>query len=150
ANAADKPFQRDDLADAAIKLEAQIKSDAGVVTKPAATLRRDADAAFQRNDVRTGMQLLVQIVAVTPEDAGNWLRLARSILQIWPADDRERRVLRERATTAAYIAYQRTKDRNEEADALVLLSRVFAERNLWRPALDTLRLSLELREVADV
>jgi hypothetical protein len=148
--AADKPFQRDDLADAAIKLEAQIKSDAGPVAKPVATLRRDADAAFQRNDFRAGMQLLGQIVAVAPEDSGNWLRLARTILQIRPADDRERRLLNERATTAAYIAYQRTKDRNEETDALVLLSRVFADRNLWRPALDTLRLSLEQREVAEV
>ena len=54
AQAADKPFQRDDLADAAIKLEAQIKSDAGPVAKPVATLRHDADAAFQRNDFRAG------------------------------------------------------------------------------------------------
>ncbi len=52
AAAADKPFKRDDLADAAIKLEAQIKPEAGQVTKPLATLRRDADAAFQRNDPR--------------------------------------------------------------------------------------------------
>src|SRR5215470_424361 len=150
AAAADKPFQRDDLTDAAIKLEAQIKSDAGAVSKPVATLRRDADAAFQRNDVRTGMQLLGQIVAVAPDDSTNWLRLARVILQIRAADDRERRMLYERATTAAYAAYQRTKDRNEEADALVVLSRVFADRNLWRPALDAARLSLELREVAEV
>ena len=33
AQAADKPFKRDDLADSAIKLEAQIKSEAGVVSK---------------------------------------------------------------------------------------------------------------------
>jgi alpha-2-macroglobulin len=150
ALAADKPFQRDDLADAGIKLEAQIKSDAGPVTKPVTALRRDADAAFQRNDFRAGMQLLGQIVAAAPDDSVNWLRLARTILQIRPTDDRERRLLAERATTAAYMAYQRSKDRNEEADALVLLSRVFADRNLWRPALDTLRLSLELREVAEV
>ena len=150
AHAADKPFQRDDLADAAIKLEAQIKSDAGPVSKPVAALRHDADAAFQRNDFRAGMQLLGQIVAAAPDDSGNWLRLARTILQIRAADDRERRLLNERATTAAYIAYQRTKDRNQEADALVVLSRVFADRNLWRPALDTLRISLDLREVAEV
>jgi alpha-2-macroglobulin len=150
ALAADKPFQRDDLADSAIKLEAQIKSDAGPITKPVTALRRDADAAFQRSDFRAGMQLLGQIVAAAPDDSVNWLRLARTILQIRPTDDRERRLLVERATTAAYVAYQRSKDRNEEADALVLLSRVFADRNLWRPALDTLRLSLDLREVAEV
>ena len=48
AIAADKAFQRDDLAEAAIKLEAQIKAEAGQVSKPAAQLRREADAAFQR------------------------------------------------------------------------------------------------------
>src|SRR5216683_1920074 len=64
AVAADKPFKRNDLADAAIKLEAQIKADAGQVTKAAPALRREADAAFQRNDFRAGMQILGQIVAV--------------------------------------------------------------------------------------
>ena len=58
AIAADKSFKRDDLADAAIKLEAQIKAEAGQVTKSAAALRREADAAFQRNDFRSGMQIL--------------------------------------------------------------------------------------------
>ena len=45
AGAADKAFKRDDLADSAIKLEAQIKGEAGPVAKTAATLRTDADAA---------------------------------------------------------------------------------------------------------
>ena len=106
--AADKPFKRDDLADAAIKLEAQIKAEAGQVTKPAAALRREADAAFQRNDFRSGMQILGQIVAVAPDDSANWLRLAKAVLQIRPSNDRERTLLLERAATAAYIAYQRS------------------------------------------
>jgi uncharacterized protein YfaS (alpha-2-macroglobulin family) len=150
ATAATKPFQRDDLADAAIRLEAQIKKDAGQVTKSAAQLRSEADAAFARNDFRTGMQLLGQIVVVAPNDAANWLRLAKAILQIKPGNERERTLLLERAATAAYIAYQRTSDPAIEAEALVVLSRTFADRQLWRPALDTLRLSLDLREVADV
>ena len=52
--------------------------------------------------------------------------------------------------TAAYIAYQRAGNRNEEADSLVIVGRSFGDRRVWRPALDALRLSLELREVADV
>lgn len=58
SHAADKAFESKALGDAAIKLEAQIKSDAGAVTKPAAVLRREADAAFQKNDNRTGMTVL--------------------------------------------------------------------------------------------
>jgi alpha-2-macroglobulin len=150
AFAADKPFKRDDLADAAIKLEAQIKAEASQVNKPATALRREADAAFQRNDFRSGMQILGQIVAVAPDDSANWLRLARTVLQIRPSNDRERSLLLERAATAAYIAYQRSSDGGEEAESLVVVARTFADRSVWRPALDALRVSLELREVAEV
>ena len=150
ARAADKPFQDSDLADSAVTLEAQIKSDAGAPTKPVAQIRKDADAAFAKNDFRSGMALLGQIVAAQPNDATTWLRLARTIMQIRPNNDDERGTLLEHASTAAYIAYQRTTNRNEEADSLALLGNVMSQRQLWRPALDALRLSLELREVADV
>ncbi|MEA2991374.1 MAG: alpha-2-macroglobulin, partial [Alphaproteobacteria bacterium] len=150
ASAADKAFHRDDLADAAVRLEGEIKSEAARPGKAAAALRQDADAAFERKDFRAGIQLLGQAVAVSPNDGATWLRLARSILQIRPTDDRERALLLERASTAAYIGYQRTTSRGEEADSLVILGRTFADRKLWRPALDALRLSLDLREVADV
>jgi uncharacterized protein YfaS (alpha-2-macroglobulin family) len=150
AFSADKPYHRDDLAEAAIRLEGQIKADAGKVAKPLPALRRDADAAFARNDLKGGMQVLGQIVAVAPGDAANWLRLSRAMLRTRPADDRERTTLLDRAATAAYVAYQRTADAREEAEALVLMGRSYADRTLWRPALDALRLSLELREVADV
>ena len=126
--AADKPFKRDDLADAAIKLEAQIKADAGQAGKPAAALRREADAAFQRNDFRSGMQILGQIVAVASDDSANWLRLARTVLQIRPSNDRERTLLLERAATAAYIAYQRSGSAGEEAESLVVVARTYADR----------------------
>ena len=151
AGAADKAFRRDDLADAAIKLEAQIKTEAGQVTKPAATLRRDADAAFQRNDFRSGLAILGQIVVAAPDDGANWLRLAKTVQQqIRPANDRERTTLLDRAATAAYIAYQRTTSPAEEAESLLVIGRSYAAEQLWRPALDAMRLSLDLREVADV
>ena len=150
ASAADKAFKRGDLDDAAIKLEAQIKTDAGTVTKSAATLRHDADAAFQKNDYRTGMTVLGQLVTVAPNDATSWLRLARTVRQIFPREDRERALLLDRATTAAYIAYQRASARDVEADSLALLGQIFADRKMWRPALDSMRLALEARESADL
>ncbi|KIZ47744.1 MULTISPECIES: alpha-2-macroglobulin [Rhodopseudomonas] len=150
AQAADKPFQREDLADSAIKLEAQIKTEAGAVNKSAATLRSDADAAFKRGDYRAGLQIMGQIVSVAPGDSSNWLRLARTIFQIYTPTSSEHTFLMERASTAAYLAYQRAGNPAEEAEALALLGRAMSERKLWRPALDALRLSLELREVAEV
>ena len=150
AQAADKAFRRDDLADSAIKLEAQIKSEAGPAAKSGAGLRTDADAAFRRSDFRTGLRILGQIAATTPDDSSNWLRLARTIFQISPANSNEQTFLLERASTAAYIAYQRAGNAADEAEALAVLGRAMSERKLWRPALDTLRLSLDLREVAEV
>jgi alpha-2-macroglobulin len=148
AFAADKPYQRDDLADAAVKLEAQIKTDAGTVTKSAATLKRDADAAFQKNDLRAGMQVLGQLVAVAPNDATAWLRLARTVSQIRPRNDQERAFFLERASSAAYIAYQRGRTANDEADSLAVLGSTLAERKQWRASLDAMRLALASRETA--
>ena len=85
----EKPFQREDLDEAAVRLEGQIKTDAGQVTKPAAQLRREMDEAFKKNDFRLGLQLLGQIVTVAPDDAASWLRLARSVLAD-PAGQRSR------------------------------------------------------------
>ena len=150
ALAAEKPFKQATLDESAIKLEAQIKNDAGTVAKPAAALRRDADAAFQKNDLRTGMLVLGQLVTVAPDDASSWLRLARTILQVKPRDDREKALLLDRASTAAYIAYQRAGDRNLEGDSLSVLGRTLADRQQWRAALNSLRLSLELREAAEL
>ncbi|HEY2185188.1 MAG TPA: alpha-2-macroglobulin, partial [Xanthobacteraceae bacterium] len=50
----------------------------------------------------------------------------------------------------AYIAYQHSSEGAEEADSLIVLARTYADRSIWRPALDALRVSLDLREVAEV
>src|SRR5262249_5992934 len=78
------------------------------------------------------------------------MRQARTILQIKPRDDREKTLLLDRASTSAYIAYQRADDRNQEADSLSVLGRTLADRREWRGALDSLRQSLELRETGEL
>jgi uncharacterized protein YfaS (alpha-2-macroglobulin family) len=150
AASAQKAFQRGDLADAAIKLEAQIKAESGAIAKTLVTLRREADAAFARNDFRTGLQRFGQIAVLTPAEAANWLRLAKAVVQIRAGDERERTTLLERSAAAAYIAYLRSSDPAQNAESLFVISRSFAERQLWRPALDAMRASLDVREVADV
>ena len=40
------------------------------MTKTPATLQREADAAFQKKDYRTGMLVLGQLVTAAPKDAG--------------------------------------------------------------------------------
>src|ERR1043165_8927170 len=77
AFAADKSFQRSDLADSAVRLETQIKTESGQVAKPVATLRSEAEAAFAKRDFRSGMQSLAQVASAAPRKAGNWLPGAR-------------------------------------------------------------------------
>jgi uncharacterized protein YfaS (alpha-2-macroglobulin family) len=149
-HAADKAYTNPDLDQAAITLEAQIKQDAGTVTKSPQVLRREADAAFQKKDVRNGMVLLGQLVSAAPDDADAWLRLARAVLQIRARDPNEQATLYERATTAAYVAYVRATQSPAEAESLGVLGQAFTARKEWRPALDTMRLSLQLRETADL
>ena len=150
AFAADKPFQRSDLADSAVRLETQIKTESGQVAKPVATLRSEAEAAFARRDFRAGMQTLAQIVSVAPREAGNWLRLSRTILQIRPSDERERTNFLERAATAAYIALSALRQCRRGGRRAGAARPHLRERKLWRPALDAYRLALDLREVAEV
>ena len=71
ASAADKAFQSGDFDQAAIKLEAQIKQDAGAVTKPVSALRQQAADAFQKRDFRTGMLVLGQLAAARQRDPRN-------------------------------------------------------------------------------
>src|SRR5207247_7461493 len=139
-----------DLADAAIKLEALIKAESGEVTKPIAALRREVDAAFQRGDDRAGVRILGQIVAIAPDRTVTCVRAATDLRQLRPTDYSEKILLLERAAAAAYIAYQRSGNSTEEAESLVVIARTYADRQLWRPALDALRISLELSEVAQV
>jgi uncharacterized protein YfaS (alpha-2-macroglobulin family) len=160
SSAADKPYHRSDLADAAIRLEGQLRTEAGAITKPPVALRREADQAAARSDARAVLPLVRQVAVVAPNDVANWLRLAKTLMQVaqlaqvTPLSTNERFSSLQNAATAAYIAYQRVpagpQSGAQEAEALAILGQSFALRSLWRPALDALRVSLDLREVAEV
>ena len=150
AGAADKAFKRDDLADSAIKLEAQIKSEAGPVAKigcdPADRRRcrlqaqrfphRLADPRPDRRHRAGGQR---QLAAAGPDHLPD------------PPGEFERADLPAGARLDCRLhRLSARRQAGEEADALAVLGRALADRKLWRPALDALRLSLELREVAEV
>ena len=151
AAAAGKAFQRTELDEAAIKLEAEIKNDAGTGRKAARAIapRRRRGLPEERRPQRHAC-CSARSSRRRPTTARRGCASSRAIQQIRVVIDRDRTALLERAGTAAYIAYQRAKNRSEEADALVIVGRSFGDRQVWRPALDALRLSLELRETADV
>ncbi|MGA7544888.1 MAG: alpha-2-macroglobulin [Methyloceanibacter sp.] len=150
AQAADKAFQDDTLDDAAITLQADLKDEAGTVAKPVPQLKKDADAAIKKNDLKAAADVYVQIVTVAPNDAQAWRRLSDLWLKIPTSDDDDGSTRFERATTAAYVAYQRAATAAGEADGLIMLANAYGKRNDWRPALNALKLALKLNETPDL
>ena len=143
-----KPFERADLAEAAIKLEAQIKSEA-CAGKPLAqfavsrTLR--SKAMISATAWRCSARSWPRRPPTAQAGCGSPAPSSRS----------------GRPTSGSATAARSRRDRGlqrlpltkkpgEEADSLLIVGRTQADLKKWRPALDALRLSLELREVADV
>ncbi|HVQ10587.1 MAG TPA: alpha-2-macroglobulin [Methyloceanibacter sp.] len=148
--AAEKTFQDAALDDAAIKLEAELKEEAGTVEKPVIALKKDADAALKKNTLDTAANISVQIVSVAPNDVQAWRRLADLWLTIPTTDEDDGSTRYERATTAAYIAYRRSATAAEETDSLIMLANAYGKRNDWRPALNALALALKLHETPEL
>ena len=147
---AEKTFQDAALDDAAIKLEADLKDEAGAVEKPVIALRKDADAALKKGDLDSAANLYVQIVSVAPNDAQAWRRLADLWLKIPTTEEDDGSTRYERATTASYIAYQRSSTAADEAASLIMLANAYGKRSDWRPALNALRLALALNETPEL
>ena len=147
--AAEKSFQDATLDDAAITLQADLKGEAGV-EKPVLQLKKDADAAIKKNDLKAASDITIKIVTVTPNDGLAWRRLADLLLRIPVSADDDGSARFERATTAAYISYQRATNSTDEADALITLANAYGKRTEWRPALNALKLALKLHETPEL
>ena len=129
ASAADKAFQRADLDEAAIKLEAQIKTDAGSVGKAAGAVaprgrRRVPEETMSATAWCCSARSSRPRRTTARTGCGSRAPSSRSVRPTIASA----RVLLERAGTAAYIAYQRAGNRDEEADSLVIIGRSFGDR----------------------
>ena len=148
---AQKTYVQESLASDAIRLEAQIKTQAGTPApgRSAQQYRRDADAAL-RADPRRALAYLTAAIALEPANGSHWLAFARAARAIEPRDWNERYRLQEQMTAAAYGAYQRATTRADEAAALAALGDMYAAREIWRPSLNSYRASLALSDDARV
>lgn len=141
---AQKAYIRNDLAADGQRLEERLKREVSAGVRPAADAIRTGEAALSRGDARAALPQANAAVVAEPANAAGWRLMARAASSIEPRDYRERWELRERAISAAYLAYQRSTGRNDEAASLGVLARLFEKHELWRPALTTYRLSLDL------
>ena len=136
------------LTDTLRKETAQI--GAKVKGKSAEQLRKDAAAAVAANNYKDAGAWLGAVVAADPKDFAAWLALAKLGAQADDAQASGRYDLVERGQTAAYAAYQRASGAAQQAEALALLGDLFARHEMWRPALDAYRASLDRRDNEDV
>lgn len=147
---AQKAYIRNDLAADGQRLEERLKREVSAGVRPAADAIRTGEAALSRGDARAALPQANAAVVAEPANAAGWRLMARAANAIEPRDYRERWELRERAISAAYLAYQRSTGRNDEAASLGVLARLFEKNELWRPALTTYRLSLDLVDNASL
>ncbi len=151
--AAAKNFQDSYLDDASIKLQADLKDEAGAVEKPVAVLKKEAEAILKAGDVDGAASLYTQIVTAAPKDSQAWRRLADLWLAIPKSEEDDGTEVAERyinATTAAYIAYRAAATPQAEADGLAMLANAYGKRGDWRPALNALALALKLNETPEL
>ncbi len=144
-----KAFVRDDLASEAVRLEETFRREsAALAGRSAAQLRSEGTTVANRGDHRRGLALLAAAIAADPKDPANWLAWSRAAFAAAPQNGSERWQLQNRAAVTAYAAYQRATARADEAAALAQLGDTFAARQIWRPALDAWRQSLQLADNA--
>jgi len=143
-----KTYSRPDLVDSARRLQALLDRDRAPLGKPAAQLRRDADAALAAGDARTAADIYGRL-ARGSTDSGAWLRLSRALARIKPNDNESEDTFLERAQGAAFLAYRNATTRVAQADALFAIGHLYDRRSLWRGALDTLSTALAHANVPD-
>lgn len=144
-----RAFQRDDMNEFARKFEASIANKTATDTRPIPDVRRDADAAAARNDFRAAARFWETIALRSAPDTAPWVRYSQALAGVRSDDWRELQRLREDTVGAAYLAYRRSQNRNEEAFALAQLRQILISRREWRPAIDVARAVMEARDTPE-
>jgi len=150
-----KPFAREDLASDAVRLMETLRADAAKVApqakdKSPEALRKAALATAAAARFADAEKLAAAAIAAAPKDPANWLTLATIAQRADEAQASGRYDLVNQGATAAYAAYQRSTTPQAQADALALLSDLLARHEVWRPALDALKASLDRRDDPDL
>ena len=145
-----KTVVRTDLASAAVRLEAALKTEAGNPARPAAQSRSAGQTQLAAGKPDQALTALTAAVAADPADPRNWqayARAASAASETRPENDYQGRArLRERATAAAYRAYELAGTAADAAASLALLGAAEGGQESWRPALDAYAASLALDE----
>ncbi|MBA2126468.1 alpha-2-macroglobulin [Hyphomicrobium methylovorum] len=147
ASAADKTFAHQGIAADAKRYETFLKANWKSDGRTPAALKAEAEKTFV-TDPRAASRNLANAVALNGQDGAAWTRLAEALLAIKPdpQNTSERYDLQIYASGAAYRGYERAANTADKAHALSVLGDALKGRSYWRPAIDALKLSLELAD----
>ena len=150
-----KPYARDDLASDVVRLTETLRKETAEIGgkikgKSADQLRREAATAVVASDFKQAGALLGAAITLTPKEAAGWLALGKLGAQADDAQTQGRYDMVQRAQTAAYAAYQHASGTPQQAEALALLGNLFVRQEMWRPALDAYRASLDRNDDEDI
>lgn len=110
------------------------------------TLLSAARSASGSGDLDSALKSYAAAAAADGARSRTWLDLARTALD-YRTDDRQlASALRSLAVSAALTAYDTSRTTGNRADALGTLGAAFENVEAWRPALNSYRASLRLRE----
>ena len=150
-----KPYARDDLASDVVRLTETLRKETAQIGaklkgKSVEQLRKDAASAVAAGNYKDAGALARRGRRRRPQGLPRpgW-RSPSSAPQADDAQATGRYDLVERGQTAAYAAYQRATGAPQQAEALALLGDLFARHEMWRPALDAYRASLDRHDDED-
>ncbi|MCJ2096612.1 alpha-2-macroglobulin family protein [Methylobacterium sp. J-072] len=154
ATAFEKSFVRNDLASAAVRLEAALKAEAGGPLKPAAQSLATGQALLAADKPDAALAPLTAAIAADPANIRAWQAYARAaaaaVETLEENDYQGRARLRDRAAAAAYRAYERSSAPADAAASLAQLAALEAGQSSWRPALEAYAASLALDDVPGI
>jgi uncharacterized protein YfaS (alpha-2-macroglobulin family) len=147
ASATEKAFSHQGIAADANRYETFLKANWKPDSKTPAALKAEAEKALP-TDPRAASRSLALAVVANANDASAWTRLAEALLAIKPDPENgsERYDLPVYASGAAYRGYQRASQPADKAHALYVLGETLERRSYWRPAIDAMKLSLDLAD----
>jgi uncharacterized protein YfaS (alpha-2-macroglobulin family) len=150
-----RPFAREDLASDAVRLaedlrKETIKIGAQIRGRSGEQLLKSAAALAARSDFKNAAGEIGAAIAAQPKDAAPWLAYAHLGQAADDAKAEDRYEIVNRATTAAYAAYENAKAPAQQAEALAALGNLEARNESWRIALDAYHASLERKDDVDV
>ncbi len=147
ATAEDRPFAHHGVEGDAERYETYLKGNWRLAGRDGPALREAGDRTLAK-DPRAASRSYAGAVVADDQDAAAWLGLARALLAISPDPNKgsERYDLPVNASGAAYLAYQRSQEATQQAQALFVLAAALQRRSYWRPAIDALKASLALAD----